>query len=110
MLLEMCVYHCLPGRLPALAERFRTVTLGFFEKHGFTPAGFYTTKIGQSHQEMTFFLKWKSLEEREHCWNAFMSDEGWLAARTASEKDGMIVDNASNQILVPTDFSPDFGG
>lgn len=110
MLLEMCVYHCLPGRVPALMDRFRTVTLDLFAKHGFSPAGFYTTKIGRSHQELTFFLNWQSLEERDRCWDAFMADPDWLAARTASEQDGMIVDNASNQILVPTDFSPKFGG
>lgn len=106
MLLEMCVYHCLPGRLPALLDRFRGVTLELFDKHGFKPVGFFTTKIGVSHQELTWFLRWESLEERDRCWSAFMSDPDWLAARTASERDGMIVDNASNQILVPTDFSP----
>lgn len=106
MLLEMNVYHCLPGRLPALINRFRTMTLDLFAKHGFTPVGFFTTKIGRSHQELTFMLRWDSLAQREECWSAFMADQDWLAARTASEADGMIVDNASNQILVPTDFSP----
>ena len=106
MLVEMNVYHCLPGRLPALLDRFRTVTLAMFEKHGFKPLAFFTTKIGQSHQELTFMLGWDSLEERDRCWGTFMADQEWLDARTASEQDGMIVDNASNQILVPTDFSP----
>src|ERR1700749_3182087 len=106
MLVEMSVYHCLPGRLPALLERFRSVTLGFFSKHGFKPLAFFTTKIGRSHQELTFMLAWDSLEGRDRAWNSFMADPDWLAARTASEQDGWIVDNASNQILVPTDFSP----
>jgi hypothetical protein len=30
MIVEMRVYHCLPGRLPALQERFSATTLGFF--------------------------------------------------------------------------------
>lgn len=106
MLLELSVYHCMLGRLSALENRFRTVTLDLFAKHGFTPVGFFNTKIGNSHQELTFMLRWESLEERDRCWGSFMADTDWLAARTASEEDGMIVDNASNQILVPTDFSP----
>lgn len=106
MLLEVCVYHCLPGRLPALLNRFRTATLGLFEKHGFTPVGFFTTRIGRSAQELTYMLRWESLEQRDRCWTAFMADPEWIAARTASERDGWIVDNASNQILMPTDFSP----
>jgi hypothetical protein len=106
MLVEMCVYHCLPGRLPVLLDRFRQTTLALFEKHGFKPLGFFTTKIGRSHQELTFMLGWDSLEERDRVWGTFMVDEDWLSARTASEQDGMIVDNASNQVLVPTDFSP----
>lgn len=106
MLLEMCVYHCLPGRLPALLNRFRTSTLSLFEKHGFKPVGFFTTKIGASAQDLTYLLNWDSLEERDRCWGAFHTDPDWIAARTASEQDGWIVANASNQILAPTDFSP----
>lgn len=106
MLLEMCVYRCAPGRLPALLNRFRTATLGLFENHGFEPVGFFTTKIGRSAQELTYLLRWQSLAERERCWAAFHADPDWIAARTASEQDGWIVANASNQILEPTDFSP----
>jgi len=106
MLMEMCVYKCLPGRLPALLDRFCNATLDLFEKHGFRPIGFFTTKIGVSAQELHYFLNWNSLEERDRCWDAFHADPEWIAARTASEKDGWIVSNASNQILTPTDFSP----
>lgn len=106
MLVEQLVYRCLPGRLPALLDRFRNSTLALFDRHGFKPLGFFTTKIGHSHQELTFMLSWTSLEERDRAWDAFMADEEWLAARTATEQDGMIVVNASNQILAPTDFSP----
>lgn len=106
MILEICVYRCLPGRLPALLNRFRTATLGIFEKHGFEPVGFFTTVIGSSAQELHYFLKWDSLADRERCWTSFHADPDWIAARTASEQDGWIVVNSTNQILAPTDFSP----
>jgi hypothetical protein len=34
MIVEMRIYHCAPTRLPALLDRFTSITLGFFEKYG----------------------------------------------------------------------------
>lgn len=105
MLYELRVYHCLPGRLPKLLERFETVTLGLWEKHGIRQAGFWTTVIGESNQTLHYLLAWESLAERERKWTAFMSDPEWLEKRAASEKDGPIVARVENQILEPTRFS-----
>jgi hypothetical protein len=54
MIMEMRVYRCLPGRLPALMKRFDTLTLKLWEKHGIKQAGFFTTLIGTSNQELTY--------------------------------------------------------
>ena len=56
MIMEMRVYRCLPGRLPALMKRFDTLTLKLWDKHGIKQAGFYTTLIGTSNQELTYFV------------------------------------------------------
>ena len=61
MILEMRVYRCLPGRLPNLLKRFEDHTLKIWEKHGIRQTGFFTTVIGQSNQELTYFLNWDSL-------------------------------------------------
>ena len=105
MIYEMRVYRCLPGRLPALLNRFATITLKIWDKHGIKQAGFYTTLIGTSNQELTYFLAWESLADREKKWTAFQSDPDWLAGRAASEADGQIIDNIVSQLLVPTAFS-----
>ena len=63
MIYEMRVYRCLPGRLPALIKRFDTITLKLWEKHGIKQAGFFTTLIGESNQELTYFLAWESLAD-----------------------------------------------
>ncbi len=105
MILEMRVYRCLPGRLPALLKRFDTVTLKLWAKHGIKQAGFFTTLIGQSNQELTYFLAWDSLADREKKWAGFMSDPDWMSARAKSEEDGQIVANIVSQLLVPTAFS-----
>jgi hypothetical protein len=105
MIYEMRVYRCLPGRLPALVKRFDTITLKLWEKHGIRQAGFFTTLVGESNHELTYFLAWDSLAEREKKWMAFMSDPEWIAARAKTEEDGQIVGNIVNQLLAPTTFS-----
>jgi hypothetical protein len=105
MIYEMRVYRCVPGRLPALMKRFDTVTLKLWEKHGIKQAGFFTTLIGESNQELTYFLAWDSLADREKKWAAFQGDQEWIAARAKTEEDGQIVSNIVSQLLVPTPFS-----
>jgi hypothetical protein len=102
---ELRIYRCVPNRLPALLKRFETNTLRIWEKHGIRQAGFWTTVIGESNQELTYLLAWESLAERERKWAAFQTDPEWIAARDASEKDGAIVATLASSILQPTSFS-----
>ena len=88
MIYETRVYRCIPGRLPALLKRFETTTLKLWEKHGIKQAGFFTTLVGESNQELTYMVAWESLAEREKKWTAFQADPDWIAARAQSEADG----------------------
>jgi hypothetical protein len=105
MIYELRIYHCVPGRLPALLNRFETITLPLWEKHGIRQAGFWTTGVGDSNQDLYYFLAWESLAEREQKWDAFAADPEWLEKRAETEKDGAIVASVNNQILLPTSFS-----
>lgn len=105
MIHELRIYRCLPGRLPALLKRFETTTLALWDKHGIRQAGFWTTVVGESNQDLHYLLAWDSLAEREAKWAAFQSDPEWIAKRAESEKDGPIVANIVNAILQPTAFS-----
>ena len=105
MIYEMRVYRCVPGRLPALLKRFETITLPIWERHGIRQAGFWTTIVGESNQELTYFLAWDNLAERETKFGAFQSDPEWIAKRAETEKDGAIVANIVNQFLQPASFS-----
>ncbi|WP_315798411.1 NIPSNAP family protein [Bradyrhizobium sp. SZCCHNRI3043] len=105
MIYESRIYRCIPGRLPALLKRFEATTLKLWEKHGIRPVGFFTTLIGESNQDLTYFLAWASLADRETKWTKFMTDPDWIAARAKSEEDGQIVANITSQFLVPTAFS-----
>ncbi|HYY84369.1 MAG TPA: NIPSNAP family protein [Beijerinckiaceae bacterium] len=105
MIHELRIYHCAPGRLPALLKRFESVTLDLWKRHGIRQAGFWTVAIGSSNHDLYYLLEWESLAEREQKWGAFMSDPEWVAARTASERDGPILASTENLILQPTAFS-----
>ncbi len=104
MVYELRIYHCVPGRLPALIKRFDTITLALWKKHGIHQAGFLTTLISKSNQELHYMLAWESLAEREQKWNAFMSDLEWISKRAETEKDGPIIATLSSQILQSTSF------
>ena len=105
MIYELRIYTTLPGRMPALLSRFQNATLGLWEKHGIRQAGFWTTLIGASNNELTYLLAWESMAERETRWGAFMADPDWIKARADSEKDGYIVANVVSSFLQPTAFS-----
>ena len=105
MIYELRVYRCVPGKLPALLARFQNHTLKLWEKHGIRQAGFWTTLVGESNQDLTYLVAWDSMAEREAKWTAFQADPAWLAVRAETEKDGALVANVANQFLAPTAFS-----
>ena len=105
MLYELRIYDCCPGRLPALLDRFNTITLKIWERHGIRQAGFWTTVIGESNQQLVYLLACESLAEREQKWNAFQADPEWIEKRAETEREKPIVANVSSQIMAPTSFS-----
>ena len=102
---DLRTYHCLPGKLPALLDRFANITLAIWERHGIRQAGFWTTVIGESNNDLVYLLQWDSLADREKKWNAFMADPEWQQKRAQTEADGPILASLSSQILQPTAFS-----
>jgi hypothetical protein len=105
MIYELRVYHCLPGRMPALLKRFDTITLKIWERLGFRQAGFWTVLVGESNLDLYYLLAWESLAEREAKWNTFQADPEWIEKRAETERDGQIVASVTNSFLQPTAFS-----
>lgn len=105
MIYELRTYTCLPGKLPLLMKRFETVTLAIWARHGIRQAGFWTTLVGPSNNDLIYLLAWESMAEHERVWGAFMADPEWIASRASSEKDGMLIANIASAFLAPTAFS-----
>ena len=105
MIYELRIYRTLPGKMPALLKRFETATLSIWAKHGINQAGFWTTVVGESNNDLTYLIAWSSLADRETRWAAFLADPDWIRARNESEKGGPIVANVTSSLLQPTSFS-----
>jgi hypothetical protein len=88
MIHKLRVFHCVPGRLPALLRRFETDTLRLFEN--MESSSSWTVAIGESSNDLFLILQWESLAEREQKFGAFLKDPEWLEARRKSEEDGPI--------------------
>tara|TARA_B110000495_G_C22473673_1_gene293395 strand:+ start:215 stop:541 length:327 start_codon:yes stop_codon:yes gene_type:complete len=105
MIHELRVYHTASGKLPELLNRFETITLKIWERHGIRQAGFWTVAIGENNHDLIYLIEWESLAEREEKWNAFQVDPEWLEKRAVTEKNGPLVTTITNSILQPTSFS-----
>ena len=105
MIHELRVYHTASGKLPELLNRFETITLKIWERHGIRQAGFWTVAIGENNHDLIYLVEWESLAEREKKWNAFQVDPEWLEKRAVTEKNGPLVTTITNSILQPTSFS-----
>ncbi len=105
MLYESRIYYTVPGRLPALNDRFANHTMGFFKQHGIGMLGFWTDEIGTSNR-LTYILTFDSMADREAKWSTFQADTGWQEVRAKTEADGPIVAQVQNSFMRLTPYSP----
>jgi hypothetical protein len=104
MIYELRIYHCLAGRLPALVERFNTLTCRLFEKHGIKQVGFWTAE-DESTSDLVYMLKWNSVAESEKRWASFRVDPEWIEARSNQTETERMIASITTQFLTPTAFS-----
>ena len=105
MIHELRVYHCEPGKLPALLNRFDTITLKIWERFGIRQAGFWTVLVGPNNHHLYYLIEWKDMAERDQKWGAFMVDPEWLEKRAETERNGPLVQRVENMLLAPTSYS-----
>jgi len=87
VLYEIREYEAVPGRMPALAARFRDHTLDLFKKHGLDVVFITLTEFGDnSNNELVYVLQFESYEDLQARWAAFAADPDWVEVRRASEE------------------------
>ena len=105
MIYELRIYDTIPGKLPALNDRFADITLDYFKKHGIKVVGFWTDDVGVSNR-LTYMLAYDDMAHRDRVWPAFRADPDRLKAFAETERDGPLVARSQNTILRPTSYSP----
>ena len=100
---EMRTYITHDGKLDDLQARFRNHTTKFFEKHGMTNVGYWVPR--DQPNTLVYILAYPSKDAATKAGDGFRKDEGWIAARTASEANGPIVAKVISVFMDPTNFS-----
>jgi hypothetical protein len=102
---DLRIYDAMPGKLPALHDRFAKHTMDLFTKHGIENIAYWVDDVGISNR-LTYMLGYPDLGAREKSWAAFGADPAWQQARAESEKDGTLVRVSRHSILRLTPYSP----
>lgn len=104
---ELRTYTAAPGKLQALHARFRDHTNALFTKHGMAMVGYWVPSDEDKGAANTliYLLAYPSRAAREKAWEAFQKDPAWIAARSASEVDGKLVEKVDSLFLTATDYS-----
>lgn len=106
MLYEVREYTALPGRLPALIDRFNNATLRLFRKHGMQVVFLGRTDSGDdSKNEVVYALRFDSYADMENRWTAFLNDPEWKDAAARSEQDGPLVGRIRRRFVSSAGFT-----
>ena len=107
MIYELRTYWAAPGKSEALHERFRSLTLGVFDKHRMQVIGFWTPETAsETSGDLVYILAFADKEAMEAAWTAFRADPEWVEGKASSEVTGVLTSKVTSQVLVPTDYSP----
>ena len=105
-LFELREYDAMPGKLPALVQRFGGFTTGAFQKFGFRQVGYWTPLMGCHNHQLVYILAWESYEERSRLFPQFRADPERQRVFAESEKAGPLVERVATVMMEPTAFSP----
>ena len=107
MIYELRTYWAAPGKAEALHNRFRTLTLGVFAKHGMQLVGFWVPDpITAETGDLVYIMAFEDRAAMTRGWEAFRADPYWIAGRAASEVNGVLAARVTSVVLQPTDYSP----
>jgi len=105
---ELRTYHSPTLRqLAMLHERFAGPEIQIFHRSGIHPLFYADTIIGPDLPNLTYFIPFASLGDREKAWDAFGADPEWVKARAESvARGGQIVDYNNISLWRATAYSP----
>ena len=105
MIYELRIYHAMPGKMPALIDRFEKHTGPLFKELGMECVGYWTEAVGDS-SKFYYMMRFKDQGDMEKKWQSFRDCGKWPAIAATTEKDGPLISKAVNTVLRPTRYSP----
>ncbi len=106
MIDEVREYVAVPGKLPALIERFNKHAFRLFAKHGMEVVQIGMTSIGDnSFNEIVYTLRFANLAELDCKWAALLADQEMISALAESEADGPLVQAMRRRLLTSEPFA-----
>jgi hypothetical protein len=105
---ELRIYTAEDGKLEPLHERFRTLTMPTFDKHGMGSVAYWAPLDEPQSQNMMYYvLEYESRDDARAKWHALGADEEFRAAFNATQVDGVLVRGRPESIyLGVVDYSP----
>ena len=105
MLYELRRYDVMPGKLPALVDRFGSFTVQKWKEYGFRLIGFWTPLMGEKSNQVTYIWGWESYEERTKKMAPWRADPERAKKWAETEANGPLVKRVYNQLMEPTSYS-----
>jgi hypothetical protein len=103
---ELRIYHCLPGKLPAMEARFRDTTSKILATHNLNVVGYWTAAPDAPgwNDTFVFLLAHSSREDAKKNWDAMRADPAFQEVIRAEQQEPTL-DKIDVTYMRPTDFS-----
>ncbi|MBZ9686817.1 NIPSNAP family protein [Clostridium estertheticum] len=104
MIYELRIYHINPGKMKDIHNRFSTLTLDLFKKHGMNTLDFWEDAEGKN--VIYYVLEHKDMETRNQSFMDFKNDYEWMEGKRLSELNGSIVEKIEIIFMNRVPYSP----
>jgi len=101
---ELDIYHAVPGKAPALAERFRSASK-LQTEHGLNVVGYWIPQDSPAFaNSFVYLVAHDSQEDAEKNWHAFHTDPAFQEY-VKSEQSEKLIQGVDRTYMLPTDYS-----
>lgn len=102
-LFDLRIYHAVPGKVPALVERFGDAT-SLFEKHRLEVVGYWVADDPAWKDTFVYLVAHRNRDEAKKNWDSFHADPAFQKYRDA-EKAEKLIEKDDHIYMRPTEYS-----
>ncbi|WP_342726310.1 NIPSNAP family protein [Bradyrhizobium sp. B097] len=99
MIYEIRVYEAVEGKAPAMRARFKEHVAPRLPRFGIELLGVFEGPVEDG--RLTYLTRFNSEDDRTRAWAAFGADPEWREIKTASEKNGPLLNRQTVSVLSP---------